>query len=295
MISVIIAVHNEELNIIQCLHSVYDQDVNMEVLMVDDLSTDRTIPIVKEYFPDVRIIELKDFYPFEQATGSPNWGRNLGVKLAMGEYIAFLDADDRWLPGKLRLQMESIEKYKVPISCTGFSKEGKLVSCGIGTTLIPNPFYLLISRNKKFYPQYSTLLFEKKIYPPMETEWGLYDMAWKFKLFEGRECVRVGELLLEKNSARTSENPIVREVLHYETNLALAHYAVKYPEYADTCYKSIKTYWGTMARWYYHRGKYKQARYYMTMSRLTVKNLLYYMTSYTPIVAKKITCRVHNH
>ena len=293
MISVIIPVHNEEQNISRCLDSVYIQDVNKEIIVIDDFSADNTVGLIRKNYPEVILVELgKVKENIKECTGSPNFGRNLGVKYAEGEYIAFLDADDYWLPKKLSKQLYRMKMFNSPISCTGLAFCGKKMFTDGGYDYIPDGFLRLIRRDKLFFPQYSTLLFKKEIYPKMEEFFGLYDMGWKFKLFENRSCVRINDLLLVKNGARTSKKAIVMEVIHYETNLALAHYAVKYPKYANIIRKSIKTYFGTLARTLYKDKKYKLSRYHLKMANFSIANVLYYITSYFPFIARKLTFKI---
>lgn len=93
-ISVIIPAHNAEKYIAQAIESCLDQNpAPHEVLVVDDASTDRTVEIAMRYPPPVRIIRI------EQNNGCAN-ARNRGVDEATGNWIALLDADDWFLPGK---------------------------------------------------------------------------------------------------------------------------------------------------------------------------------------------------
>src|SRR4051812_40148654 len=72
----------------------------LELIIVDDGSTDRTAAIIQSYaqrHPEVR-------YLHQDNTGPPA-ARNLGVSAATGEFIAFLDSDDTWFPEKLTRQL----------------------------------------------------------------------------------------------------------------------------------------------------------------------------------------------
>jgi glycosyltransferase involved in cell wall biosynthesis len=106
MVSVIIPTYNRESFLSRAIQSVLSQTYsNWELLVVDDGSTDNTRKVVNEYIKkDNRI---KYFYKENGGQGS---ARNLGIKHASGEYIAFLDSDDEWLPEKLELQIDLLEK-----------------------------------------------------------------------------------------------------------------------------------------------------------------------------------------
>ncbi|HOW26384.1 MAG TPA: glycosyltransferase family 2 protein [Bacteroidales bacterium] len=111
LISVIIPTYNSETTIRRAIGSVIDQtdqdNFTFEILVCDDGSTDNTLHIVEEYMSmgyDIKIIKN------EKHTGGPNHGRNNGIRAARGDLIAFLDHDDEWLPEKIHLQLEQIEK-----------------------------------------------------------------------------------------------------------------------------------------------------------------------------------------
>jgi glycosyltransferase involved in cell wall biosynthesis len=103
-ISVNIPVFNDEKYIRQTLDSVLGQTFSdLEVVIVDDGSTDGTAAIIKGY----RDPRLKYYYQRNQGIGA---ARNRALKESSGEYIAFLDHDDLWLPAKLEKQMALLEK-----------------------------------------------------------------------------------------------------------------------------------------------------------------------------------------
>jgi glycosyltransferase involved in cell wall biosynthesis len=100
-VSVIIPVYNGEKFIKDSINSVLNQEYdNWECIVVDDGSTDGTASIIKEY---EQIIYL------HQGNAGVAAARNLGIKKASGEYLAFLDADDVWSANKLLIQINYME------------------------------------------------------------------------------------------------------------------------------------------------------------------------------------------
>ncbi len=103
-ISVIIPVYNNEQSIGRAIDSVLAQSRPAdEIIVVDDGSTDRTAEAAAAYGNKIRYIRQDN-----QGAGA---ARNTGIRAASGEWIAFLDADDEWLPDKLTLQTEHLQKH----------------------------------------------------------------------------------------------------------------------------------------------------------------------------------------
>ena len=102
LVSVIIPAYNAEKFIGETLNSALSQTYsNIEILVVDDGSQDRTSEVVKAFVQkDERVILL------QQANAGVAAARNLAIQKSRGEYIAPLDADDIWYPQKLEKQMQ---------------------------------------------------------------------------------------------------------------------------------------------------------------------------------------------
>ncbi len=101
LVSVIIPCYNAQRYIGATIASVLAQkDIALEIIVVDDGSRDDSVALVRKGFPAVRIVE--------QANAGVAAARNTGIAAARGEWIAFIDADDIWLPGKLAAQLAQL-------------------------------------------------------------------------------------------------------------------------------------------------------------------------------------------
>jgi glycosyltransferase involved in cell wall biosynthesis len=102
-ISVVIPCHNAAKYIEATLRSVFaQQEGELEVLMVDDGSTDGSAELVMRSFPQVRVLR--------QANQGVAAARNHGIEQARHDWVAFVDADDIWVPGKLRAQWALLQQ-----------------------------------------------------------------------------------------------------------------------------------------------------------------------------------------
>ena len=105
MVTVIIPSFNREKTIKRAVNSVLNQTYkDIEVIVVDDCSTDKTLDVLKS----INDNRLK-VYKLDENSGACV-ARNFGIEKAKGEYIAFQDSDDEWLPEKLEKQMIAFGK-----------------------------------------------------------------------------------------------------------------------------------------------------------------------------------------
>lgn len=113
-ITVIIPAYNARVHIGEALESVREQGYEaLEVVVVDDGSQDGTADYVETGWPWVQVVRKNN--------GGAATARNAGLRVASGEYIAFMDADDVWLPGKLHTQVRFLERHpEAAIVCSGF-------------------------------------------------------------------------------------------------------------------------------------------------------------------------------
>ena len=101
-ISVIIPTYNRKKTLARAIQSVINQSFSpFEILIIDDGSNDGTEEWVKENFQNIKYI-----YQNNHGVSS---ARNIGIENAYGDWVAFLDSDDEWLPNKLYEQVKAIE------------------------------------------------------------------------------------------------------------------------------------------------------------------------------------------
>ena len=114
LVSVCIGAYNRERYIRETLDSVFAQTYpNLEVIVVDDASTDGTVRVVESYGSRVKLIRR------DVNSGICPVTRNQAARAATGEYVAFLDSDDLWYPEKTARQVEFLRQHPdVPLCHT---------------------------------------------------------------------------------------------------------------------------------------------------------------------------------
>ena len=109
-ISVVIPCYNAAAFLRATIESILGQTHPvLEVIVVDDGSTDDSANIAESFGPPVRVIR--------QPNQGESAARNRGIEAAAGEWVAFLDADDLWLPTKVELQAEAIRSAPADVVC----------------------------------------------------------------------------------------------------------------------------------------------------------------------------------
>lgn len=125
LVSVIMPAHNSAAFISEAIGSVVQQTHSKwELIVIDDASQDDTVSIVENLSNhDQRIKLIKNI----QNLG-PGPSRNAGIKAANGDFIAFLDSDDLWLPDKLKVQLKFMKEHNLKMCFSSYllmNEEGK--------------------------------------------------------------------------------------------------------------------------------------------------------------------------
>lgn len=161
-VSVIIPTYNRSHHLRAAIASVLEQSFqDFEVIVVDDASTDATEDVVRS-FCDSRVYYLR-----HEANKKEAASRNTGLRAATGEYIAFLDDDDEWVPEKLQLQIELMENRPpqfggVYTGCVTIDRESGSVVGGVTPEKRGNILDDMIVKNWVGTP--STVLFRKECF-----------------------------------------------------------------------------------------------------------------------------------
>lgn len=123
-VSVVIPTYNRAATLPRAVESALRQSrPPYEVLVIDDGSTDETAEIIRNYGSPVRHV-------LQENAGASS-ARNRGIAEATGEWVAFLDSDDEWLPNKLADQLSILEQY--PELCWGASRSIRVGADGVET------------------------------------------------------------------------------------------------------------------------------------------------------------------
>ena len=125
LVSIIVPTYNREDDLRRALRSVFAQTfIDWEVLVVDNHSIDNTDSLIRSFNdPRIKLFKIHNH-------GIIASSRNLGLKQASGQYIAFLDSDDWWLPKKLEVSVKRLTE---------------------GADIVYHDMYFVTNPNKNFY------------------------------------------------------------------------------------------------------------------------------------------------
>ena len=294
-ISVIITTYNSAKTISNTLNSIINQsnintDFEIELIVIDDCSTDETYSILKQF----HCILLRT----EKNTGGPNKGRNMGLQISTGDYICIADQDDIWEKDKIKILLPFLEN--APIVTSGY----KLINHKQNKELIRvnqnEKGFIFYDKNETFLQKLSKSLIGQNTYLGsiiykaelknilFEEHFGAVDFDWILNLFHNQSSIEVCLPLYHRlvDGSNLSLNETYRKYDFYYSLLTLEKYEQLYPKEVKISYKKIH---GSRARYYYLMGNFKKARFYFLKSQWNLKTLMYYITSFVghKIVIKK--------
>ncbi|MBJ9722871.1 glycosyltransferase family 2 protein [Acinetobacter calcoaceticus] len=185
-ISVVIPMYNSSKTILRALNSVKNQSYKCEyeVLVVNDGSSDNSRSIVENYIPK-SINNKFNIVLLDQNNGGVSKARNAGLRIATGDFIAFLDSDDEWFSNKIEKQINLIKQYP-DIDFLGCAFDGLYLN------KLPEDSLLKINLEQLIYKNYfqpSTVIMKKDVLIKI----GFFDEDQKYAE-EGNYFIRVANI-----------------------------------------------------------------------------------------------------
>ena len=242
-VSIIMPVYNSEKYLPDAIQSVLNQTyTNWELIVIDDCSTDSSFNYVKQI-----AATHTQIIPLQLPTNSgAAVARNLGIDYANGKYIAFLDADDLWLPEKLKIQVDFMEKNNSAISCTFYAV---LNEAGQPTNKIitapPKITYKQLLKNNTIgclTAMYNVLVCGKQKMPLIRKrqDYGL----WLNILKAGHTAETIPEVLAQYRTGADSLSGNKLKVLSYNWELLRKHQQLSFfsAAYYFSCFLWNKTF-----------------------------------------------------
>lgn len=144
LVSIIIPTYNAEFVLPRALSSIFNQTYkNIEILIVDDCSSDNTVELLKEF--ESKQGERLKVFSTQKNSGGPATPRNIGLSHSKGEFVGFMDQDDFFLPNKIEDQVAFLvnnpSSYFVSGLCWVFDEvSGKIIDLSPGHTF-GNPLF----------------------------------------------------------------------------------------------------------------------------------------------------------
>lgn len=212
-ISVIIPVYNAEKYVTQAVESALQFDEVFEIILVEDKSPDHALEVCKQLAEKYDRVKLYQHPDKENHGAGPT--RNLGIEKSTGDFIAFLDADDYFLPNRFDAEKELFKKPEV---------EGVYGALGV--------HYYTETAKKQYYSLFGDRLTTVyKRHEPKDVFLGQIYMLGSFGLFS------IDALTIRKDSLMKKMDPLFKSSLrlHQDTEflLRLSYYLNLYPGILD--------------------------------------------------------------
>ena len=284
-VSVILTTYNSQKFIEKTINSINKQIGNgskfeLELIVVDDCSTDKTTEILEKY--------NIDYLSTKTNSGGPNKGRNIGLKAVRGDYICIADHDDEWKENRILTLLPYLEKATIVTS--GYT----LINKNTGKKIIrvkQGKSFIFYEKNSTFIKKLTKSLKGQNTYLGsiiysgklknilFEEQFGVVDYDWILRMFYQNTSIEIGSSLYERyvdGSNLSLEEDYRLKDFEYSLE-SIKQYKDAYPIEYRISYKKIH---GSLARYYYLINNMPRARYYFLKSQYDLKTLMYYITTY---------------
>jgi teichuronic acid biosynthesis glycosyltransferase TuaG len=247
LVSIVIPAYNAASFIERTINSVLSQTYqNFEVLVFNDGSKDNTLEVIQKLSQNDTRIKVLD-----KKNSGVSDTRNLGIEMSKGEFIAFLDADDIWLPNKLEIQVSLMQKnqnlFWSVCNCNAIDENDQILDRAISKAPNKSPhFEELITWTTKSFTAMSSLmickektkgvLFNSRISSPA-------DRDFMIRLAKISDSIYIDEVLWQyrilSNSMSKNEIKVIEDMLK------------QYEDYQDSFYGDLKLKNKSLKRLYY--------------------------------------------
>lgn len=288
-VTVIVTTYNSSNCIQNTLDSILNQDglnkeFDLELIVVDDCSTDDTIAILKQN--NISYLSTAD------NSGGPNKGRNIALKASSGDYICIADHDDKWEKNRIISQLPFLEQ--VPIVSSGYTlideAKDKIIR-RVNQSKREDENNIYYSKNQTFISKLSkslkgqntyigSLIYRKELKEILfEESYGVVDFDWVLRLFYKRDAIEICDSLYNRyvDGFNLSLDEEYRKKDYDYSLLSIRSYEKEFPKEVRTSRKRIN---GSRARYYYLMDNMNEARKYFLKSEFRLKTLLYFLTTY---------------
>ncbi len=225
-VSIVTPIYNDAKYVSETVRSVLNQThKNFELIIIDDYSNDGSIDIVNS-FNDSRIKIIRN-----EGNKGPAFCRNVGIKTAIGDYIAFLDGDDLWLEDKLEKQLEFMISNNYVFCCTKYGtidENGKdLKKYVYAPKVITHKTMIRCS-----YVGCLTVMYKRDIHPELEIPNNITkrnDYALWLKLSECANCYFYNETtaFYRKHQKNHVSSGRKTKLIKYHTDMFMKLYGFK--------------------------------------------------------------------
>ena len=177
-VSVIVPVYNVEKFLVECINSLIEQTLSeIEILLIDDGSTDKSGKICDDYAKKYSNIKV-----YHKKNGGLSDARNYGLQFAKGEFISFIDSDDKIAPNMLELMYNTCREEKTKLGICNFtlwfpSQNKKIFVKDLSPVQIydkPCLYYNSLALNRCYHNMACRKLFHKSLFKKLQFPKGLY-------------------------------------------------------------------------------------------------------------------------
>tara|TARA_B110000093_G_C12969215_1_gene411360 strand:+ start:261 stop:1157 length:897 start_codon:yes stop_codon:yes gene_type:complete len=283
LISIIITTYNSGKVLIPAIESILAQEgryseFDMEVIVVDDCSTDDTWSILSNY----EVVKLQN----EENSGGPNRGRNKGLEIMQGDYFCIADHDDIWEGDRLKYALPFLSK--APIISSGFTifyedkNDTSVRGRGIDQYFTKNEtFKQKLCRSRFGQNTYLGSLIIKSDLKNIRFEMvhGCVDFDWVLRIFEDNHSYEIGRSLYKRivDGGNLSLNAVYRAI---DLKMSLEVFEKYHPKYPKEVKKGRLRLYSSQGKYRYVTNDMPGARHYFTKGELSIKNIIYYLTTF---------------